>query len=96
MLQRARPRRVQVWPHLPRNPHAERARCARVPARKPAARKPRIPPDVARVVDDHRALGEAARRALHVSEKVAKKSVERAARDAQSVKRAAARKDPGR
>ena len=47
----------------------------------------RIPPDVARVVSDFRDLGEAARRALHVSEQVTRWQVEQAARRADEVER---------
>src|SRR5207248_1552012 len=71
-----------------RKRHAPAPPRAAVP--RPRRSRIGIPPDVQRVLDAHRALGEAARRALHVSEKVARKNVERAARDAESVKRAAA------
>ena len=61
---------------------------------RPVVPRPRrsrvgIPPDVQRVLDVHRELGEAARRALHVSEKVAKRDVENAARAADSLRRRA-------
>lgn len=52
----------------------------------------RMPPDVARVVDDFRDLGEAARRGLHVSEKVTKKQVEKAAKDARALRDASQRR----
>lgn len=41
--------------------------------------RPRIPEDVARVVETHAELGRAARRALHVSEKVVAWQVRQAA-----------------
>lgn len=48
---------------------------------------PRIPPDVARVVGDFRDLGQAARRGLHLKERVTKRQVEDAARAAQNVEK---------
>jgi hypothetical protein len=42
-------------------------------------------------VEDHRALGDAARRALHVSERVARHDVQNAARIAEALRRRAQR-----
>jgi len=51
----------------------------------------RIPPDVARVVADHAALGRAIRRALYVSERVTKNEVEAAVKAAVALRRRAGR-----
>ncbi|MFA5861847.1 MAG: hypothetical protein WDA16_09150 [Candidatus Thermoplasmatota archaeon] len=50
-------------------------------------RSARIPPDISRVVEDHRALGQAIRRALYVSERVTRKDVEEAVRRAVALRR---------
>jgi len=57
------------------------------PVPRPRRDRVGIPPDVQRVLDAHRELGEAARRALHVSEKVAQKDVQAAARAAEKLRK---------
>lgn len=47
----------------------------------------RIPPDVARVLETHLQLGDAARRALWLSEKRTEKEVQAAARAAAALRR---------
>lgn len=59
---------------------------------RPCARRMPLPPDVARVLDEYRKLGDAARRALHLAERRTRHEVMQAARHALAVELEAARR----
>jgi hypothetical protein len=52
-----------------------------------SARRVRVPPDVARVLDLYRQLGDAARRGLHLAEKATEEEIRLAVRNAEALRR---------